>query len=445
MENPKLIDEFINLCGNNLTFVNDWNDSRIPASSIRLYSKKVPVNEATKQFSNRVRRLFHTRDLREKLSEDVEKSRFSHEEWNVASDFSSIVLDQKAKEPRSLLFFKGAIYLCTFNEKNEAHSQSQMAFLFDLPDQESLDRWQKIKILVAPPGLKFITYDPSKSKEEYLNEGFQEVKISIAQEYVHSAPNDLLVRRKQYGLKHYVSLTIHAAMGDTLPSMATTISSKDSNYHLWDKGQLVVILSRTKFAKDSIFVGSKEDTLKCFREVLLRKTQWTDYIEDVLEITTINNENTENFDNEVRDRVFYPTSYPFVISDYALPTNNSGYVYMLVSRRHQNFAYIGTTSCIRTRLNLHNSGVGAKETAPAHLRPFALFAYICGFNGFRSDLRFLIEEKWKKERDYCKSIGIQDPRRWALSIRSFINFIEGNRCYGVAESKLTLICLFSEI
>ena len=57
-------------------------------------------------------------------------------------------------------------------------------------------------------------------------------------------------------------------MGDTLNQMATSISTKDCNFELWDKGQLVVILSRTKFAKDSIFVGSKEETLTAFRQLL---------------------------------------------------------------------------------------------------------------------------------------------------------------------------------
>ena len=80
-------------------------------------------------------------------------------------------------------------------------------------------------------------------------------------------------KRKQYGLKHYVSATIHAAMGDTLNSMAMSISTKDSNFELWDKGQLVVLISRTKHAKDSIFVGSKQDTLDAFKQLILQRNQ----------------------------------------------------------------------------------------------------------------------------------------------------------------------------
>ena len=55
--------------------------------------------------------------------------------------------------------------------------------------------------------------------------------------------------RKQYGLKYRVIGTIHSAIGDTLSHMVTEISSTQSRYSLWDKGQFIVLLSRTKFAK----------------------------------------------------------------------------------------------------------------------------------------------------------------------------------------------------
>ena len=261
---PELIDEFISLCSDYLTFVDDWNDNRIPPSTIRLYSKKVPAKEAAKQFSERVRRFYNNEDLRERESNDIEKSRYSQQDWYTASDSTSNILDQKVKEPRSLILFKGAIYTCTFNDSNEVFCYSQMALLFELPSQDILDNWKKFNILLAPPGIKEIIYDASKSKESYINDGFKEIKMGVTTEYTYSIPNGLLARRKQYGLKHHVSLTIHAAMGDTLPYIATTISQSDSNFHLWDKGQLVVILSRTKIAKNSIFVGSKTDTLNAF-------------------------------------------------------------------------------------------------------------------------------------------------------------------------------------
>ena len=83
---------------------------------------------------------------------------------------------------------------------------------------------------------------------------------------------------------------------------------------------------------------------------------------------------------------------------------------MLVSLRHPNYSYIGTTSCIRTRIQMHNSGNGARATAPAYLRPFALFAYICGFTNTRTDLRYYVENQWKQRRDYLISLGNNDKK-----------------------------------
>ena len=105
-ENPALIDEFASLCSDNLTFVNDWDDDAIPASTMRLYSKKVPAKDASKQFVDRVRRQVEECDRREIRSEDVEKSRYSHQDWNKASQSNITKLEQKCKEPTELLFFE---------------------------------------------------------------------------------------------------------------------------------------------------------------------------------------------------------------------------------------------------------------------------------------------------------------------------------------------------
>ena len=57
-------------------------------------------------------------------------------------------------------------------------------------------------------------------------------------------------------------------MGGTLPSVATSLSMADNNYSMWDKVQILVILSRTKLAKDTILVGDKESTLNSLVHLL---------------------------------------------------------------------------------------------------------------------------------------------------------------------------------
>ena len=95
-------------------------------------------------------------------------------------------------------------------------------------------------------------------------------------------------------------MTIHAAMGDTLLSVATTISVRDTNFFMWDKGQLIVILSRTKLAKNTIVVGQKEDTLKAFRSLVCKQTQWSDHMEAVLDIITLNRDNERETKSDKR-------------------------------------------------------------------------------------------------------------------------------------------------
>ena len=69
------------------------------------------------------------------------------------------------------MFFKGGIYEFTHN-KDGFYSQSQMALLYDLPEQEVLQRNSKFKVLAALNGLHDINYDNDKTKEEYIKMGF---------------------------------------------------------------------------------------------------------------------------------------------------------------------------------------------------------------------------------------------------------------------------------
>ena len=71
------------------------------------------------------------------------------------------------KELRYLLFFPGAKYEITYNKEGE-FSQSQLAL-------NDLDLWRKIKVLIAPPAIKDIDYDPTNSLEYYKEIGFKNV------------------------------------------------------------------------------------------------------------------------------------------------------------------------------------------------------------------------------------------------------------------------------
>ena len=147
----------------------------------------------------------------------------------------------------------------------------QLALLFDLPSQDVLDGFKKLFVLAALPGIKDIEFDADATKEVYLEKEFKEVKVGVAPERTKVLKRNTQAKQMRYGLRHRVTSTIHVAQGETLSSLATEVSLNDSLFRLWDKGQLVIILSRTKAALHTIFVGNKADTIDALRSILQRE------------------------------------------------------------------------------------------------------------------------------------------------------------------------------
>ena len=110
-----------------------------------------------------------------------------------------------------------------------------------------------------------------------MSEGWTDIKIGIAPEMTQFS-GDVQGQRRQYGLKHQVTSTIHAAMGDTLHSVATEISARNNQY----KGQAVVLLSRTNLGKDLIFFGDKNDTIRALINLIKQRSQWSDYSDNII-------------------------------------------------------------------------------------------------------------------------------------------------------------------
>ena len=226
-----------------------------------------------------------------------------------------------------------------------------------------------------------------------------------------------------------------------LPEMATEINQNDPDFNIWDKGQLVVILTRTKKAKDTIFVGNKHETLNALKSFFLSRTQWSDYIEHVLSIVTIND--ISNTGTTIR--TLTQNDYPFRICDISLPSSRTGFVYFFISVKNRLFTYIGYTVCLIERLPQHNSGYGLFETCPNNLRPYGIMAYICGNKLDDKDFRLYLERKWKRKRDSLIARNNRDPRVWARdAAQSAINESVEEQRFSVKEHDWKLVLLFTE-
>ena len=147
-------------------------------------------------------------------------------------------------------------------------------------------------------------------------------------------------------------------MGDTLSCIATEISSMNSNFSLWGKGQLIVLFNSTKFAKNTIFVGNKTDTSDSLLNLLMKKFWWIDYIDQVFDIITLINSNTNE---EMLSWTILQDDYPFRICDISLPQCNTGFIYFLISKPRKTFGDIGKTNCLRNRLRQYKSDLGSSQ------------------------------------------------------------------------------------
>ena len=96
----------------------------------------------------------------------------------------------------------------------------------DLTSRTDIDNFRKISIMVAPAGIKMVEFDVNKSSEDYMQDGWVKKKVGACPQRTHTASMNMRGQRKQYGLKHHVTSTVHASMGDTLHKIVTEISTQ---------------------------------------------------------------------------------------------------------------------------------------------------------------------------------------------------------------------------
>ena len=203
------------------TFVDDWNDPKITPSTYRVYGKKFPARQASEKYISEVSMQLDDSELQESISVDTQSRQQSHlAVWEDANEMVSNTLDQRCREPRKLLFFIGAVFQFTYNDDGN-FSQSQLGLLLELPSQIDIKNFQMIRMMVAPPGIRFIEYDQSKTTTDYIRDGWKLKSVGVAPERSHVTKMNMRGQRKQYGLKHHITSTVHACMGDTLNKIVT--------------------------------------------------------------------------------------------------------------------------------------------------------------------------------------------------------------------------------
>jgi hypothetical protein len=387
-----VIRRFRGLIEAHCTFVTSWNDPRLTPDKLRMFGKNRAKVEAEERMLSAMKRRYPATIL-ERRAVDQEASLEGN--WKDASSIASRELSKKVKEPLHLTFYPSAHFETTFNLDGH-FSQGQLAVLARMPSAEEVASFAPISVLLAPEGCKSMPEDAIASREDLLSRGWREDTVSCAPERTETLGFGLQAKRRQYGLRHRIASTIHAGMGQDLDALVTRVvkeGSKDDQYALWEREQVVVLLSRTHFAKDIYFVGDPEQTSAALAELLLKQSQYSEYILYLLEHLCGDPSPQQGM------TLVDHTLNPFRPVDVELPQDDSGFVYILVSLRDRQSTYIGQTKNLVSRFKKHNAGLGAASTSDPLLRPWALLGYITGFEADNKINRLSVESTWQLTRD----------------------------------------------
>jgi predicted GIY-YIG superfamily endonuclease len=416
--NPMEEETFINIISEKCRFVENWDSPEIDRGTFRAFARVMPALAAKAQFIDKTKRDLCARDYVERRAEDLELALESHQDWVPAKPRTAQALAKGVKEADVLLFFVGAVYQFTYNDPRNRFTQSRLAYLSELPSRGAVKNFHPVDIWAAPSGCKAIpSGTPLPTNEQLLASGWAKIRIGTAPEFPQTLPSlRVRAKRRQYGLRHHVSSTIHSCQGATLQTLATQISLHD-DYRLWEKGQGVVLISRTQGIEGLIFVGDKSQTLAALRHMLRLRAQFDDYMDHVLRVLAGEESTVPVIELHEKD------IYPFRPRDMPLPRDLTGFSYMLVSSRDWRTIYIGETNNLDKRLKQHNSGVGAKQTEPLRLRPWALVACVSGFQSDKNAMRSF-QNDWQARSRRMMDLG---TRSVSTAVDAGIALVSENR------------------
>ena len=387
---PKLEKEFKELVEKFFDFVDTWEDEKIDQFMQRMYAKRMPAYEAAKIFVDSAEQRFKRLGINYSVSYAQNRQRTA----GTRAEYSDVVtgdmmraLNHDLREPEKLLFYEGAQFEATIN--GDGYSQSQLLMMLKVPTQNQVDIFSNLELMAAPPNVSY--YDVSRgipSKKQLEDDGWSCVMIGRAPERTVTVRGSVGCR-VQYSLKHIGSSTINKQLGNTIKGKCAVECSEDCAPFC--KEQVVVGLSRTCRAEDTIIVGDKEFAIGKLWELITISNQWTDYIETILERLSVNG----NPHAQEPATIHYADLWPYRTCDISILTEKSGYVYMLVSVRDFDREYIGQTECLSRRVDEHFRGRGSEGTKDPYYHPYCLAAFICGMSHMTKTEREHFEQKWK--------------------------------------------------
>ena len=343
----------------NCIIKDSWNNVN-DDFSMRVFSTRAAEHEAVKQHTAKITN--NTSCPSVTMNAVDEQSSTGSSIWLPTSVQNSNYIDTQSITPKKILFYKGVLLRFTANIPNIQARQGQLCISLDVPEQSATS----LAVLIAPPGCRRA---PTTDEGTLLNCGWQ--KHNVSKVYTPVINNgSCFLRRYFFPLKNYVASTIHKCLGDTFPKIVTKISVTESNYKIWEKEQLLVLLSRVSKLEDLTFVGSAEELQTTLTTIIQKQSCWNNFINNLLVKLALPPHNLTASMNLL--------SSNFLPWNIVLPADGTGFVYVLLSTKIANIFYIGESVCLRNSLREHNCGIGSKDTAPIERRPWALLTFATG-------------------------------------------------------------------
>ena len=136
---------------------------------MRDFSRVRPSQEALNEYRESIKHKLQNDSVTYLIALEREKQRTisTNSKYGQATEQSIKALIQDLKEPSELVFFAGGIYECTINDSNERYNQSQLAFMLDIPPQDTADQFDSIPLWIAPPETQIIDFNQQNLPTRY--------------------------------------------------------------------------------------------------------------------------------------------------------------------------------------------------------------------------------------------------------------------------------------
>jgi hypothetical protein len=248
--------QFKSLCTTCLTFMENWDD--VPPDVIRMYARRKPAQEASEEYVNACQHQFDNSGTQYCICNSVDSQGpvGSQAEMSQAMSNSPIVcyLNGKLREPQKLIMFVGTKFEAMVNGKG--FNQSQLLVMCKIPNQDTIRGKLQIELFAAPLGVShFDTRNGHLDQGNMIANGWKPVKVGITPEG-NLTSCGVIANRKQYSMRHDRSGTINKQTGNTINGRCAIEMSKSCSP--WGKDQIVVMLSCTHTARNTIIVRNKE-------------------------------------------------------------------------------------------------------------------------------------------------------------------------------------------